>query len=52
MSLRKSAEKEVFELAMRQMGHRNFEQENGRYCLQVLNDLLLAFKAGRESVSQ
>ncbi|WP_349616953.1 hypothetical protein [Azotobacter salinestris] len=36
----------AFEREMRALGYRNFRTENGRYCLQVLNDLKLAYLAG------
>ncbi|WP_349573095.1 hypothetical protein [Azotobacter salinestris] len=39
----------AFEAAMRALGYRNFEQERGRYCLQVLNELKQAFIAGQRA---
>ncbi|GAB3464163.1 hypothetical protein [Azotobacter salinestris] len=36
----------AFEREMRALGYRNFQQERGRYCLQILNDLKLAYLAG------
>lgn len=39
----------AFEAAMRALGYRNFRQERGRYCLQVLNELKRAFVAGQRA---
>lgn len=36
----------AFEREMRTLGYRNFRTENGRYCLQELNEMKKAYLAG------